>query len=122
MAGGAPIYTVCCKKSLHMTYYPEFSRLLNQALHDQDRSASWLAQLDNVEHLLDGADFVAALVHDAPQVKLLVTSRMPLRLPAEQLFPLQGLGYGKMPDGTAADDMTAVAQCAGSSSEHGSSL
>ncbi len=300
MAGGAPIYTVCCKKSLHMTYYPEFSRLLNQALHDQDRSASWLAQrlrvspstvtrwlnhgtrpgnpelvvriaellgattqremllraagygyraepaptpdvsnrlgeadvssqrhgmppalprpatplvgraaeidrlsawmtdpgkqlvtilgpggmgktrlalavareqksascfpdgvafadlaplgdleqipaavahavgfplgsgvgttrtpaqqlldflrsrrfllvMDNVEHLLDGADFIAALIHDAPQVKLLVTSRIPLRLPAEQLFPLQGLGYGKMPDGTAAGDMTAVA-------------
>lgn len=27
-----------------MTYYPEFSRLLNQALLRQDRSASWLAQ------------------------------------------------------------------------------
>ena len=27
-----------------MSYYPEFSRLLNQALQSRDRSASWLAQ------------------------------------------------------------------------------
>ena len=27
-----------------MTYYPEFSRLLNRELQRQDRSASWLAQ------------------------------------------------------------------------------
>ncbi len=87
----------------------ETTRTPAQQLLDFLCSCRLLLVMDNVEHLLDGVDFIAALVHDAPQVKLLVTSRIPLRLPAEQLFPLQGLGYGTMPDGTAADDMTAVA-------------
>ncbi len=52
-----------------------------------------LLVLDNAEHLLDGADLVAEIVSAAPRVHILVTSRAPLRLVGEQLFPLHGLEY-----------------------------
>ena len=41
---GAQILAIQCKKPCHVTYYPDFARLLNHALQRQDRSASWLAQ------------------------------------------------------------------------------
>jgi len=58
-------------------------------LHDRHE----LLVLDNAEHLLDGAGLVAEILKDAPSIKILVTSREPLRLPGEQLYPLRGLDY-----------------------------
>ncbi|MBX2998160.1 MAG: AAA family ATPase [Caldilineaceae bacterium] len=52
-----------------------------------------LLVLDNAEHLLNGVDLVANIIEAAPAVQILVTSRAPLRLPGEQLYPLQGLDY-----------------------------
>ena len=52
-----------------------------------------LLVLDNAEHLLDGAGLVADVLAAAPSIRILVTSRAPLRLPGEQLYPLQGLDY-----------------------------
>ena len=51
-----------------------------------------LLVLDNVEQVLDCASFVAALLASCPRLYILVTSRTPLRLRAEQellLAPLQ---------------------------------
>ena len=56
-------------------------------LHDKHL----LLLLDNFEHLLDGADFLAELLPSAPGVKLLVTSQERLNLLEESLFPLGGL-------------------------------
>ncbi|MCB0128783.1 MAG: hypothetical protein KDE58_41240, partial [Caldilineaceae bacterium] len=50
-----------------------------------------LLVLDNFEHLLDGAETVAHLLHRAPQIKVLVTSRQRLHLLEEWLLPIGGL-------------------------------
>ena len=47
--------------------------------------------LDNFEHLLAGAELLAALLRAAPYVKLLVTSREALNLQEEWFHPLTGL-------------------------------
>lgn len=52
-----------------------------------------LILLDNFEHLLDGADLLLQILHHAPQVKILVTSRVSLNFQAEWLYELQGLTY-----------------------------
>jgi predicted ATPase/transcriptional regulator with XRE-family HTH domain len=47
--------------------------------------------LDNFEHLTAATPFVLELLHEAPQVRVLVTSRAPLNCQAERLLVLQGL-------------------------------
>lgn len=62
-------------------------------LLDYLRPKELLLVLDNFEHLLDGADLVAEWLQNAPQVKLLVTSRERLHLAEEWVFDLPGLDY-----------------------------
>ena len=47
-----------------------------------------LLALDNFEHLMEAAPFLAGLLASAPEVKLLVTSRAALHLRAEQQYSL----------------------------------
>lgn len=62
-----------------------------------DQLCSWLRDkrlllvLDNFEHLLEAAPFVADLLEQCPQLCALVTSRTPLRVRAEQTLPLAPL-------------------------------
>jgi len=59
------------------------------------RSRELLLVLDNCEHLVDAcAEVVRALVRSCPNVYVLATSRMPLRLPAERDFALDPLAPG----------------------------
>lgn len=55
------------------------------------REKRMLLVLDNFEHLLEGGGLLAELLQQAPEVKLLVTSRERLNLQGEWLFNLQGL-------------------------------
>jgi predicted ATPase/class 3 adenylate cyclase len=55
------------------------------------RHAEVLLVLDNMEHLLASTEFVSALLGDAPSVKLLATSRAPLRLTGEHEYSLDPL-------------------------------
>ncbi|MCA9239832.1 MAG: hypothetical protein KDA37_06520, partial [Planctomycetales bacterium] len=68
-------------------------RSSEQQVLDFLRNRHSLLVLDNTEHLLEGARLVADVLAAAPAVKILVTSRAPLRLQGEQLYPLQGLDY-----------------------------
>ena len=69
------------------------------------RGKTLLLVLDNVEHLLAGADLLLEILAAAPAVKLLVTSRERLALQAEHLLDIRGLPYPPAtPDGAAAYD------------------
>lgn len=74
---------------------------IERALQRQHR----LLVVDNAEHLLP---FVAPLVSDllrsCPHIRCLVTSRAPLRLPGESVWPLDGLPVPP-PDADAPDDI-----------------
>lgn len=52
-----------------------------------------LLLLDNVEHLLAGAEFLSELLIHSAGLKVLATSREVLNLQGEWLFPLTGLAY-----------------------------
>lgn len=57
-------------------------------------SRQMLLLLDNFEHVLpSGAEVAGRILADAPNVKLLVTSREALRLHQEWLYPLRGLSF-----------------------------
>jgi predicted ATPase/DNA-binding SARP family transcriptional activator len=58
------------------------------------REKELLLVLDNFEHLIEGgADLLAEIIWQAPEVKLLVTSRERLRVQGEWLLELGGLAY-----------------------------
>ena len=51
-----------------------------------------LLVIDNCEHVLDSvAELVGKILERCPEVKVLATSREPLHLPGEQLYPVPGL-------------------------------
>jgi predicted ATPase/DNA-binding SARP family transcriptional activator len=66
------------------------------------REQHLLLVLDNFEHLLAGAPFLAEILAAAPHVKLLVTSREQLSLRGEWVFPVEGLNA---PAGDTAGDL-----------------
>lgn len=82
-------------------------RLLGENLTARDQLLDYLRHkqmlliLDNFEHVQEGAGMVAELLQMAPQVKVLVTSRVRLQLREEQIFPIQGLDF---PDWETPED------------------
>jgi len=69
-------------------------RTLLESLGERLAETGALILLDNLEHLSDAADHVRRLLDAVPDVKLLVTSRVPLRLSAEHVVPLAPLAVG----------------------------
>lgn len=61
------------------------------------RDKELLLVLDNFEHLLDGTELLTDILHHAPEVTLLVTSRARLNLRAEWLFDVPGLPLPYVP-------------------------
>lgn len=67
--------------------------------------------LDNFEHLLSAAFFVSDLLGETSRLKVLVTSRAPLRLVAEQEYPIPPMSLpapGRSADLTALETSEAV--------------
>jgi predicted ATPase len=62
-----------------------------QQLCDYLREKQLLLYFDNFEHVLSGAALVAELLGAAPQLQVITTSREPLNLPGESVFPLEAL-------------------------------
>src|SRR5947209_7131684 len=60
-----------------------------QALIQSLKPRRVLLLLDNFEHVLDAASDVAHLVQACPEITVLVTSRIPLRLSAEREYPVR---------------------------------
>lgn len=62
------------------------------------RDREMILVLDNLEHLVEAASFLGELLSAAPAVRLLVTSRMPVRMMGEKLVEVQGLPYSEAGD------------------------
>lgn len=69
---------------------------------------SLLLLLDNFEHLHAGRGLIVQLGREAPQVKLLVTSRVRLNLKHEWVYGVRGLGFGARRGGERLADRSAV--------------
>jgi predicted ATPase len=79
------------------------------ALHYRLQQAEVLLVLDNCEHVLAAcADLVDELLHRAPHLKVLATSREPLGVPGEVAYPVAPLGLPTSTDGEAAAQTAAV--------------
>ena len=71
------------------------------------RRREMLLVLDNFEHLIDGLPLITDLLRSAPQVKVLITSRVQLHAPAEQVIAVHGLQVSQTtPDGFENDPST----------------
>jgi predicted ATPase/DNA-binding SARP family transcriptional activator len=75
--------------ALNFTFYSG-ANPTNQLLNFL-REKRLLLVLDNFEHLLAGAELIADILKQVPQVKILVVSRERLNLQEEYLLPIQGL-------------------------------
>jgi predicted ATPase len=64
---------------------------LQECLQDFLRDRRALLVVDNFEQVMEAADLVASLLENAPQVKVLVTSRAVLRIYGEQEYPVPPL-------------------------------
>jgi predicted ATPase len=88
------------------------ARSPRQQVFDYLRARRLLLVLDNIEHLLSGAeegdaaDLVAALLDNVPGLAIPATSRERLQLRAEHVYPLEGLD---MSSTAAPDHSSAVA-------------
>jgi predicted ATPase len=69
----------------------EGERSLAERLRDTLATKQLLLVLDNMEHLVEGAPLVGELLTCSPELKVLVTSRLPLRLRAEREYPVPPL-------------------------------
>lgn len=67
-----------------------------------------LAVIDGGEHLLDNAEDLETLLEASPGLRLLITSRTPLRIPSENTLTLRGLDTG--PDGDGVRLFLALAK------------
>ena len=78
---------------------------VEDALMTALRERSMLLLLDNLEQLVPNVELVAALLSAAPRLRVLATSRMPLRLAAEHEYPVPPLPV-PAPD-TSFEELTA---------------
>ena len=69
------------------------SRALVDHLHSRLRTADLLLLLDNFEHVLSAAEAVGSLLANCPRLRVLVTSRAPLRLSGECEVAIQPLAH-----------------------------
>ncbi len=64
-----------------------------------------LLVLDNFEHIIGEADWVADLLAEAPKLTVLVTSRQRLNVSQEYIFPLRGFSHSDLPPNASPREM-----------------
>ena len=84
----------------------EGRRPVLDTLREQLRDREMLLVLDNFEHLVEEAPAVAELLETGPRLRIMVTSREPLHVAAEQEFPVPPLG---LPDIEGSGERETVA-------------
>jgi predicted ATPase/class 3 adenylate cyclase len=87
--------------------YESGDTTLETAIGEHLHGQQVLLVLDNFEQLLDAARAVSDLLDASPGVQILVTSRAPLRLAAEHVFPVPPL---LLPDPSALAQFDALSQ------------
>jgi predicted ATPase len=75
--------------ALHLALSGHEEPLLQLQRHLSDKRL--LLVLDNFERVLDGAGIIGDLLQAAPDIKILITSRVALHLREEWLYPVHGL-------------------------------
>jgi predicted ATPase/DNA-binding CsgD family transcriptional regulator len=86
------------------------SRPVVDLLQDYLADRSLLVVLDNCEHLLDGcAEMVATLLRASPGLRIVATSREPLRVDGEQVFGVPPLSLPEDDDGAVREVMASEA-------------
>ena len=88
--GDTELFLSAIAEALSFSFYGP--KDLVQQLKNYLRDKDLLLLVDNLEHLIEGADLLADLLEDAPQLKILVTSRQLPELPQVWPYPLEGLG------------------------------
>jgi predicted ATPase/DNA-binding XRE family transcriptional regulator len=78
---------------------------IHERLLEYLRKKEMLLLLDTFERVLDAASFISNLLAKCPHLKLLVTSRAPLRLREEQEFQLQPLTFPTSTSQLSSDDL-----------------
>ncbi len=78
------------------------SRTLETALRDRQL----LLILDNFEHLLDTAPDISSLLAQCPHLTILATSRAPLRLSGEHVFPVPPFSVPSLQNLPAFDELS----------------
>ena len=68
-------------------------RSMLDALSDQLSGKEALVLIDNFEHVLEAATFIADLLARLPKLTLLITSRAPLHISGELIYPVLPLDY-----------------------------
>jgi predicted ATPase/DNA-binding XRE family transcriptional regulator len=81
-------------------------RSARELVHGYLRDKRLLLVLDNLEHLLEAAPEIAALLASCPRLKVLATSRAPLRLRGEREYPVRPLS---VPNPAQPPDVESVA-------------
>lgn len=57
------------------------------------KNKSMLLVLDSVEHLKDGSEHIKTLIHSAPNLKILLTSRLRFNIKEEWVLDIEGMRY-----------------------------
>lgn len=71
----------------------EAGRSISEAIIGRVRDAALFLILDNFEQVLAAASFVGEMLQAAPRLRILITSRTPLRIGGEQEFPVPPLEF-----------------------------
>jgi predicted ATPase/class 3 adenylate cyclase len=81
------------------------SQAAGQSLSAYLASKELLLVLDNLEQIVDAANTLSELLAQSPRVRMIVTSREPLHITAERVFPVQPLA---LPEPGRSLDLTEV--------------
>ena len=82
--------------SVHSETAGQARSTVDQQLFEFLSRKKMLLVLDNFEQLLDGSHMIAQILQNAPEVRILLTSRQRLQLHGGQVFPIGGLTYPRL--------------------------